>query len=162
MSLKRTYCLDHSESMLGSWGTNTSSPYWRYLSREMGDLDPGVSLNGVFFNHSPVKWRSTPVRIGEFREDFIKKVRGLKHVGGTDVVRGMESAFTDREIDTIILVTDTDNRQGRYATTGEILWRVRTLNYARMINIHTRSEAPSRFLRRLAGENGGEFHELPR
>ena len=96
--------------------------------------------------------------------DFVKKMLPL---GRTNTYGALELAFTDKSVDTIYFLSDGAPTTGTYIGPSEILAAVRRWNQSRNVTIHAiglivgkyKNEQHERlkgFLKRLAGENGGE------
>jgi hypothetical protein len=96
--------------------------------------------------------------------EFVKKMEPL---GMTNTYGALETAFTDKSVDTIYFLSDGYPTTGKCVQPEEILAAVRRWNAERNITIHTiglivgkyKNEEHSRlktFLQNLAGQNGGE------
>ena len=81
-----------------------------------------------------------------------------KPTGGTNLYDGLEEALIDREVDTILLLSDGIPVGGRYVSTPDILRAIRRLNQTRRVVIHCVSLGrDSPLLRSLAEEHGGQY-----
>jgi hypothetical protein len=96
--------------------------------------------------------------------DFVKKMEPL---GMTNTYGALETAFTDKSVDTIYFLSDGYPTTGKCVQPEEILAAVRRWNAGRNVTIHTiglivgkyKNEEHGRlktFLQNLAAQNGGE------
>ncbi|MCA9320518.1 MAG: VWA domain-containing protein, partial [Planctomycetes bacterium] len=105
-----------------------------------------------------------------------RRIDELEAHGGTNLWGGLQAALSDREADTIVVLTDGQPSAGRFQSGADILAEVRERNIHRGVRIHTvwvdhaaagsdssgllghvDESGPAAFLRRLAAENAGRF-----
>jgi len=134
------------------------------------NLSPQVQFNLIVFGTHVTAWRRELLTTGgnaakekvpvlERAKAWIEK---LRIGGGTNLYGALEAAFTDREVDTIYLLTDGEPTQGGIIDPVAIRQRVALWNKHRGVVIHTIAFGSSfPLLEWLAGDSGGTYRYIP-
>lgn len=123
-------------------------------------LESGTRFNVIAFSDFVESWREeAPVLDEASFGDVEEFVDGLRPLMRTKMYAALETAFRDRNIDTIFVLSDGEPTD---RTPGEIREAVQRWNAGRHVVIHTIAVGP-RFplLRWLAEDSGGEYRTYP-
>ena len=131
------------------------------LTGALKGISPGVLFNIVFFSSGVSPWQDELlIKDAEVQAEAIEFAERQNPGGGTNIYDGLMAAFEDRRVDTIYLLSDGDPTAGTVVDPTLILERIAKLNRVRKVQIHCISIGKrSRFLERLAEQNGGVYKE---
>jgi len=167
------------EKQMKNWGKERQRIYRvkKELTRCIRNLPNDVKFNIIAFSDQISKWRPGLTRATESaKKKAIEWVKKLEADGLTHTDEAIEEAFKDKQVDTIILLTDGapthiggdakpewGGHQDSKALIAHILEWVRKHNRLRKITIHCLGfeEANFEFLKRLAAENNGTCKAIP-
>lgn len=142
------------------------------LLKSIDSLPKGGTFNVILFESGVTIWKDKMVPANQKSKKAIRQWLLEKGpLGATDLFGGLEKGFGfagrgsfDRHyqsaVDTIFLLSDGSPSAGRIQATEDILREIRALNDLRRIAVHCVGlgrAINAGFLRRLAGENDGEF-----
>jgi HEAT repeat protein len=163
LSKRIVFCLDMSSSMsaFGEGGDSRLDQAKKELIRTLAALGAGVNVNLIFFDDRIEPWRSSLAPIKGSLPSAQAVINRVKPRGSTNIYDTLEAAFTDPTVDTVFLLSDGEPTDGKYVSTEEILRRIRRVNRARQVVIHTISLGKSDFMKTLAEQNGGRYVEKP-
>jgi HEAT repeat protein len=161
LSNRIVFLMDISGSMSESTGPETRMDQAKKeLGRVLSQLGSAAQVNLVFFDERIEPWKKGLVPIKANLKEAQAVLQKLAPRGQTNIFDSLEFAFAHKEADTIYLLSDGDPTNGRVIDPEDILREVRKMNRLRQIVIHTISFGPSRFMRELAAENGGQYVEI--
>jgi Ca-activated chloride channel family protein len=135
-------------------------------------LDPKSRFSVVAFSEDVMRFSPSLVKArGPILKKALKFVDGLRAGGETNSYGALEAAFSDREVDTIYLLSDGSPTVGKETSLTLILDAVTRWNRYRGTRIHCiglfagdapRQDLPQarEFLRRLAHANQGRYTEI--
>jgi len=135
-------------------------------------LDPKSRFSVVAFSEDVMRFSPSLVKArGPILKKALKFVDGLRAGGETNSYGALEAAFSDREVDTIYLLSDGSPTVGEETSLTLILDAVTRWNRYRGTRIHCiglfagdapRQDLPQarEFLRRLAHANQGRYTEI--
>jgi HEAT repeat protein len=152
--------------MSGSMSTETTGSETRMdqakkeLSRVLSQLNPAAQVNLIFFDDKIQPWSKGLLPLKTHLKDAQAVVAKVAPRGQTNIFDSLDFAFTQKEADTIYLLSDGDPTAGRIIDPDDILREIRRMNRLRQIVIHTISFGASPFLKRLAEQNGGQYVEI--
>jgi len=167
------------EKEMKNWGKERQRIYRvkKELTRCIRNLPNDVKFNIISFSDVITKWRPGLTRATESaKKKAIAWVQKLEADGLTHTDEAIEEAFKDRQVDTIILLTDGapthiggdakpewGGHEDSKALIAQILEWVRKHNRLRKITIHCLGfeEANFDFLKQLARENNGTCKAIP-
>jgi len=161
------------ENEMKNWGKERQRIYRvkKELTRCIRNMPNDVKFNIIAFSDQITKWRPGLTRATEnAKKKAIAWVQKLEADGLTYTDEAIEEAFKDRQVNTIILLTDGapthiggdakpewGGHEDSKALIAQILAWVRKHNRLRKVTIHCLGfeEANFEFLKRLAHENNG-------
>jgi len=170
--------MKEAEEQMKKWQEERKRIYRvkKELIKTIKTLNRDVKFNIIAFRDGVEVWKKSLVEANEGnRNDAISWVEKLKADGLTWTDDALREAFKDKEVDTIILLTDGapthvggdakpewDGHQDSRVLIAEILDWVRKENQFRKITIHTLGfiTANFEFLKKLSAENNGKFEEI--
>ena len=129
------------------------------LERAFRGLPNGARANVIFFSDTVWSWkpRITPLT-GSMRRSIRKQVGARSPRGGTHMYDGFEAAFRDKDVDTIVLLSDGQPSGGKIQWPDEIEKAILDWNALRRLTIHCVAVGyHSPMLRRLAEASGGQY-----
>ncbi len=163
LSKRVVFCLDISSSMTtyAEQDVTRMDQAKEEIKRTLSALDGDVRLNIIFFDDKiqPLGHSLVPIR-GRL-QSILRTVGKVQPRGATNIYDTLAYAFQDTSVDTIFLLSDGEPTDGKYTYTDEILRRIRRINRARQVVIHTISFGRSEFMEALAGQNRGRYVERP-
>jgi hypothetical protein len=151
------------------------------LVKLIAALDPKTKFNIIAYSMGVTPWQKSKLVIANSKAkkaaiEFVKKFRPF---GTTHTDKAMKEAFTNKEADTIVLLTDgAPTHSGRYDDSSNLITSifdfVRNANRSRKVTIDTfgfesvtsKHQAQNMgaafldFLKRLASENNGTFTNI--
>ena len=99
-------------------------------------------------------------RSGTDPKGLVRFLKKSKSGGGTYLFDGIEAAFSDREADTIVVLTDGEVTGGKITGESAIVDAVRALNRGGLVRLHAVAiGVESTLLRRLAEDSDGRYAE---
>lgn len=145
----------------GSVGPTRLDVAKQELEKALRGLSPGTLFNLVFFDTAVDPWRDELVEHEERSlAAAVEFSFAQRASGGTNIHDALLLAFEDERVDTLYLLSDGDPTAGKVTDPERILDRIGQLNRTRKLEINTISIGQaSKFLRRLAEENGGVYVE---
>jgi HEAT repeat protein len=152
--------------MSGSMSTETAGTETRMdqakkeLTRVLSQLNPAAQINMIFFDDKIQPWSKGLLPIKTHLKEAQAVVAKVAPRGQTNIFDSLDFAFSQKEADTIYLLSDGDPTAGRIIDPDDILREIRRMNRLRQIVIHTISFGASPFLKRLAEQNGGQYVEI--
>lgn len=167
------------EKQMKDWGKERQRIYRvkKELTRCIRNLPNDVKFNIIAFSDQITKWRPGLTRATESaKKKAMEWVQKLQADGLTFTDEAIEEAFKDRQVDTIILLTDGapthiggpakaewGGHEDSKTLIAHILEWVRKNNRLRKITIHCLGfeEANFDFLKKLAAENNGTCRAIP-
>jgi len=132
------------------------------LRKVLRGMRDGVRFNLIPFNSMFRTWREALVpKDPNVLQDAIGFIDGLQPMGMTNVYDTLVRAMSDREVDTLYLLSDGAPTAGSVLDPKEIRRRIRELNRLKRIRIHTigfnLKPHEEELMRGLADENDGVF-----
>ena len=135
------------------------------LKRELNVVVRRFSSHGrfnlVFFNEKVHPWSRRLVHAKKkTKEKALEFIGALEAAGATNIWDALQAALADKDVDTIVLLTDGAPTAGKVRTTAEIKKRFLKQNRKRMILLHVVSigqQSPD--LRDMARLSGGTYVE---
>ncbi len=166
------FILDVSGSMneltrgqyIGKSGDPRISLAKRELTKCIDSLEQNSLFNLVIFSSDVTKWLAEGISDakGVNREDAKSYVDKLGANGGTNLYGALEEAFTDKDVDTIFVLSDGEPSVGDVIDPGAIRDHVRRWNEHRHIVINSIAVGGTfEILRWLAEDTGGTHVEFP-
>ena len=122
-------------------------------------LPPEAKFNVHWFSTAVGTWRSELTAASADSKAQAKlRVQALAPDGATNLYDALAGALSDREVDTVYLLSDGQPNRGRYTATRQILAGVRAQLGGRKVTIHTVSVGPRLgLLESLAKQFGGRY-----
>ncbi len=168
ISQRVIFVLDVSGSMaerlraehLGEAGPTRAERAREELERCIDSLEPGALFNLILFSDDVSRWIDGGVSDSRqaAREEAKAFLRRVGSGGGTNLYAAMRAAFSDPDVDTIIVLSDGEPSRGDLVEPWELRREIQTWNDQRGVVIHTISvggDLP--VLRWLAEDSGGNF-----
>ncbi|MCX7703462.1 MAG: VWA domain-containing protein [Planctomycetota bacterium] len=170
--------MKEAEEQMKKWEEERKRIYRvkKELIKTIKTLSKDVKFNIIAFSDNIQCWKKSLTEATEAnRNNAIAWVEKLQADGLTWTDVAIEEAFKDKEVDTIVLLTDGapthaggeakpewDGHQDSRALIAHILEWVRKENLFRKITIHTLGfiSANFEFLKKLSAENNGKFEEI--
>ena len=134
----------------------------RELAAFLANLDDGTLFNVIVFSSEARLWKSEGAASStpETRQAAVEFVSGLRAGGGTNLYGALQLAFEDRDIDTIIVLSDGQPSRGEETAPFMIRRRVGEWNANRGTIVHTVAVGTSlEVLEDLARDTGGTYVE---
>lgn len=131
-------------------------------------LPDDTKFNLVTYSGLVRPWKKSLTRATKSsRRAALEFVKEMEPLGMTNAYGALETAFTDKSVDTIYYLSDGYPTTGKYVQPEEILAAVRRWNQGRSVTIHTiglivgkyKNEEHGRlktFVQKLAAQNGGD------
>ena len=156
-----TFVIDQSGSMNasdGAEGSRLDTAVSETLGA-VGRLKAQDRINVILFESGIHPWQKKLVPLSASnRADLESHLRRRKPAGSTNLYDALELALTDKQVDTIFVLSDGSPTSGKYVAMPDILRAVRRLNQARRIAIHCVSVGmDSTLLKKLAAANAGQY-----
>lgn len=136
----------------------------RELARCIDALEPESLFNMVVFSSGVDKWMAEGIADskGATREEAKSYIDKLAADGGTNLYGSLQTAFEDKDVDTIFVLSDGEPSVGEVIDPGAIREHVRQWNEHRGIVINSIAVGGSfEILRWLAQDSGGTHVEFP-
>jgi Mg-chelatase subunit ChlD len=153
------FVLDISRSMSGGRITKLR----REMESTLKRLTAGYRINMIFFQTSVSQWKDGLVPMDDDKTDHrgeaIARVKYLKADGATNLYGALKAAYSDEEVDTIVLFTDGDPTAGKITDKNDLIVEVRKWNRTGQVTIQVVAvgSADRTFMQRLATVTGGAF-----
>lgn len=159
LSDRITFCLDISGSMGAKVADTTRLEQAKgELIKAIEALKKGVRFNMIFFETRVNPWKTKLQELSPANvKEAVTRVKGLQPTGGTNIYDTLEKAMEDPDVDTIFLLSDGAPGAGKFTATEDILREIKKVNRTRQIVIHTISLGNSKFMKKLAEQNGGTY-----
>lgn len=122
-------------------------------------LPPEAKFNVHWFSTAVGTWRSElATASADSKAEATRAVQGLAADGATNLYDALARALSDREVDTVYLLSDGQPNRGRCTAPRQIVDAVRTQLRGRKVTIHTVSVGPRLgLLEALAKQSGGRY-----
>ena len=128
------------------------------LARVLKRFPAEGRFNLIFFDSDVQSWRKGLVTAKKSRKAALQVVSGLAASGGTNMWGGLQAAMHDKNIDTLVLLSDGSPTVGKVQSTREIRDRITKQNRSRMVMIHVIAIGyDSPHLRQMAHASGGKY-----
>ncbi len=162
VSRRVVFVLDVSGSMAARTGTGGRTRLdlaKEALVQALTRFTRETRFNIIFFHTRVKAWEKKLMPATRANQKkAVRFVRSTRPMGATNLYGALESAFRNRDADTIYLLSDGSPTAGKVLDPGAIIRDVLSWNRARRIVIHTISlGTPSPLLERLARETGGQY-----
>ena len=142
----------------GSMGGDGIAGLKKELSRVLKRFPAEGRFNLIFFDSDVRSWKRSLVAAKKRRKAALQVVNGLVARGGTNMWDGLQTAMSDKNVDTIVLLSDGSPTAGKVQSTRKIRDRITKQNRSRMVLIHVIAigyDAPH--LRQMAQASGGKY-----
>ena len=122
-------------------------------------LKDAARVNVVFFDTNVSSWRKSLASLSPGARGDLKKHLGAQTPRGeTNLYGGLERAFEEKDVDTILVLSDGVPSEGTYTDNQNILYAVWRMNLTRRVTIHTVAVGRnSKLLKQLAEYHGGTY-----
>lgn len=157
------FILDVSRSMLAPSGEGNRLDVAKgELGGVLKAYPAGDLFNVIFFSSEAFPWSRTLIEMSaKKRGEALAFVQAQEPRGPTAIYDALWTAFEDRRIDTIYLMTDGDPAGGTIDDPAEIRAEVARWNKLRKVRIHGVAVGQaSALLEDLARDTGGEYREV--
>lgn len=128
------------------------------LIKAIENLEEGALFNVVAFNGGVLPWKEgLSAASGSTRAECVTWIEKLGALGGTNLFDSLEWAFSDKDVDTLLILSDGEPSAGQITEPSGIRREVKAWNEERNIRIHTVAMGGSlKILEWLAQDSDGD------